>query len=109
MPQGEPDATDPMVLNGVVVATDDQQATREMARSFVEEYLRIGFDPVRIFKLFQAAAYAGPHLAYRMLGETEIRSIIDEQLQRRGRLAARPYPVTKRRANGDIELPVLDT
>ncbi len=90
MPHGDPDPTDPLTLHGVVVETQDGQAMREMAECFVEEYIRLGFDPDRILQLFQTRGYAGPFLAYQTLGDEAIRSLIAEHLERRGRLQRGP-------------------
>ncbi len=80
MPYGEPDATDPMTLHGVVMKTEDDRAMHEMAECFVEEYIRIGFEPERILRMFRTRGYAGPNLAYQTLGDDAIRAIIHEQM-----------------------------
>ena len=106
MPYGEPDATDPMTLHGVVVKTEDDRAIREMAECFVEEYIRLGFDADRILRMFKTRGYAGPFLACQTLGEEVIRSLIAEYMQRRGPLQHRI--TVERRTGGGIALPVLD-
>lgn len=95
-----------MTLQGVLFEVDDLEAHREMAACFIEEYLRLGFDRQRLLKLFQVRGYAGPHLAWRMLGETEIVRMIDELTARWGpRLPADRLPT--RDAAGHASLPVL--
>jgi hypothetical protein len=79
MPYDDPDATDPNVLVGVSVP-GDEEATREMAFVFAEEFAALGFDEDRLINLFRHPNYAGAHRAYRMLGEAEIRRIIQESL-----------------------------
>jgi len=76
MPYDDPDATDPMTLQGMVLETEDEEATREMAECFIEEYSRSGFEPGRVMSMFQSPEYVGPHLAYRTLGERVIRELI---------------------------------
>ena len=106
MPYDDPDATDPMTLHGVELETDSDEANREMAGCFIEEYLRLGFDRERLVKLFKTKGYAGPYMAYRELGEETIVQLIDEYALRWGpRQAAQPVD---RNANGEIQLPVLE-
>ena len=86
MPYDDPDGTDPMTLHGVVLdtAAPPLEAMREMAECFVEEYARMGFEPQRILRMFQTRGYAGPYMAYEELGETAIRTLIDETVERWG-------------------------
>ena len=106
MPYEDPDATDPMTLHGVSCETDSDQAHHEMAACFIEEYLRLGFTSEQILKMFQTKGYAGPYLAYEILGQETIASVIDEHAQRWGpRLQERTID---RSTDGDVALPVLD-
>ena len=105
MPYEDPDPQDPMMLHGMSFETDDE-AIRDMATSFIEEYLRLGFSADRILNLFATSGYAGPHLAYRVLGETIIASLLDEHLRRRGPRQHRLR--VDRNARDDINLPVLE-
>ncbi len=73
-------ADDPMELVGVVLP-GDQEAMRDMAYVFAEEFARMGFDAKRIGHIFQNPFYAGAHQAYRALGEEAIRTIIGECTQ----------------------------
>ncbi len=110
MPYANPDPTDPMSLNGVSCEIDANQAElahQEMALCFVQEYLRMGFDPQQILQLFQTSAYAGPFMAYGVLGREAILSIIDEQMRIRGMSARSESSPVK--ADGDISLGVLDS
>ncbi len=105
MPYEDPDPTDPMTLNGVVFETNSDHAMREMAACFIDEYLRLGFGCERIMKLFQTRSYAGPHMAYRSLGEDAIQKLIDEAAQCWGpRLDRRPVD---RDHEGNVRLTVL--
>ena len=79
MPYNEPDPTDPNILVGVVLPAD-QEAVRDMAYVFAEEFARMGFNEARILRLFKNPFYAGAHQAYRALGEEAVRSIVEECL-----------------------------
>ncbi len=106
MPYEDPDPTDPMMLHGMAFETNDDQAIREMAACFIDEYLRLGFTPDRVLKVFQTKGYVGPHSAYQILGERAVVSMIDEYAKRWGpRLSKR---ILDRNANGDVMLPTLE-
>lgn len=105
MPYDDPDATDPMTLHGVVLETDSAEANRDMACCFIEEYLRLGFDRVRLLKLFQTKGYAGPYMAYCELGEETIMKLIDEYASRWG--PRQNLGPIDRDPHGGIPLPVL--
>jgi hypothetical protein len=105
MPYGDPDATDPMTLHGVIVETKNDEAMRDMAACFVEEYIRSGFDADRILKMFKTQGYAGPFLAYQTLGESAIGRIIHDLMTLWGGRAAQSHPTS----NKQISLPVLDS
>ncbi len=93
VPYEDPDATDPMTLHGVMFDAGSDQAHREMAACFIEEYIRLGFDRAGLIKLFQTRGYAGPHMAWRILGEEAVVAMIDEMLIRWGpRLPAQSSP-----------------
>ena len=107
MPYDDPDATDPMTLRGVVVETENEDAIRDMAECFVEEYMRSGFDAERIMKMFKTQGYVGPFLAYQTLGEDAIRRVIAElePLWSGRRPEAQSTPDT----NGRTSLPILES
>lgn len=107
MPHGDPDETDPMSLQGVMFETEDANVHRQMAECFIEEYFRSGFTFEQIFALFQSDLYAGPRLAYHILGEETIRSIIEEYTRRRFPKPAGTEP--RRRPSGDLALPILES
>ncbi len=80
------EADDPMELCGVALPAD-AEAVREMAYVFAEEFARLGFGEARLLRLFRHPFYAGPHQAYRELGEAAVRAIIAECVR-----AWRPSP-----------------
>ena len=106
MPYDDPDPTDPMTLHGVMFETGGNEANREMAACFIEEYLRLGFDSDRILKMFKTRGCAGPFMACQTLGETAIMALIDEQILLRNH--RRSPAMNLRKGNGDITLPVLE-
>jgi len=77
MPHGDPDPTDPMALAGVEFAADEEDVVC-MACAFADEFAASGWDEPRLLWMFKNPYYAGPHLAYRQLGEDRIRTIIGE-------------------------------
>ena len=104
MPYDDPDPTDPMTLHAQEFETDSA-AIHDMAECFVEEYVRLGMSPDLVLQMFRTQGYAGPFLAYRVLGEEAIWALIDEIVQRWGGRA--PGLGLDRMANGDVSLPVL--
>ncbi len=82
MPYDDPDPQDPNVLVGVSVPAPGgvAHAMREMAYTFAEEFAALGYDEQRLSSLFQRPFYAGAHQAFQVLGEAEIRKIIQESL-----------------------------
>ena len=79
MPYEDPDPSDPMLLVGVELPAD-AAATRETATVFAEEFARMGFDEVRLMRMFENAFYAGAHQAYLSLGPDQVRAIVREQV-----------------------------
>ena len=82
MPKHEPDARDPMTLTGVEVPADKEDV-EAMARGFAEEFAASGWREDRLVKMFRNPFYAGPHLAWKQLGEARVKTIVHE--------AARPW------------------
>ena len=77
MPYGDPDPTDPNVRVGVILPAEEG-TQEEMAYTFAEEFLRLGYRPQVILRIFRSPFYAGAHAVYRKLGEDRIRAIIEE-------------------------------
>ncbi len=78
MPMREPDPEDPMELVGVRLPVNDDAATGEMAECFAEEFIRLGHSVEQVLALFKNPFYAGPHEAYRSLGEERICEMIEK-------------------------------
>ena len=77
MPMREPGPEDPMELVGVRLPIKDD-ATWEMAECFAEEFIRLGHSVEDVLALFKNPFYAGPHEAYRSLGEERICEMIEK-------------------------------
>jgi hypothetical protein len=87
MPYDDPDPTDPQVLVGVVLPSNEE-AAREMAYVFAEEFARMGFDVHGALSLFTNPFYAGAHQIYLALGADVVRGIVEECVTVFGRTAA---------------------
>lgn len=80
MPKDEFDMEDPLELNGAVVPCD-HDTDEEMAVAFIEEFFFLGFEPGRIFGLFQNPNYVGPNRVYRAKGEAHVLDLIGRTLE----------------------------
>jgi len=85
MPKDEFDLDDPLVRTGVsLYCTED--TSQAMTECFVEEFIRLGYDPEQLLALFRNPHYWGLHLALQSRGEQFVRDTIAEVFARRGRL-----------------------
>ena len=76
MKEHEPE--DPLELVAVQMKEGpDEQALEEMARCFIEEYARMGWNGERILKLFRNSFYRGPYQILRAKGEDFVRERIE--------------------------------
>jgi hypothetical protein len=85
MPYDDPDPGDPMILVGVALPSGPAAAA-DMACVFAEEFARSGLAGPQILALFRSPYYAGAHQAWRTLGDSTIRSIVEETVAVWGRL-----------------------
>ncbi len=77
MSMREPGPEEPMELVGVrLPVTED--TTADMAECFAEEFIRLGHSVEEVLALFKNPFYAGPHEAYRNLGEERICEMIEK-------------------------------
>lgn len=68
---------DPMELVGRVFPVEsEEEADREMARCFTEEYALMGFSAFDVGRLFESPQYAAPHAILRRRGADFVREII---------------------------------
>jgi hypothetical protein len=77
MPHDEPSPDDPMLLVGTSVEAGPE-ADLEMAYAFAEEFVRMGYDEERLWRVFEKPFYAGAHRVLQILGEERIRDVIRE-------------------------------
>ncbi len=109
MPYGDPDNTDPMMLNAVALEDGEApplEAIREMAECFIDEYARLGFDGNRILHMFRTRGYAGPYMATEVLGEEAIGELVESVLARWG--GRRTCEIAQRVTKDQLSLTVLN-
>ena len=105
MPKDEFDFEDPFELNGMAFLTHED-TTNDMAETFIEEFMRMGYGHKQILALFRNPHYLGPNMALEKRGEPFIRELIAEVFARWGKaviwpdgMAGSPLPTAK------LELP----
>ncbi len=81
MPTREAKTDDPMELVGVRLPVPDDQAMRDMAECFVEEFVRLGRTADELMSMFRNPFYEGVHQAYRALGEAHIGELIAKYIR----------------------------
>jgi hypothetical protein len=81
MPMREADTDDPMELVGVRLPVPDDQAMRDMAECFVEEFVRLGHTADELMSMFRNPFYGGVHQTYQALGEAHIGELIAKYIR----------------------------
>lgn len=89
MPKDEFDFEDPFELNGMAFMTHED-STNDMAETFIEEFMRMGYGHKQVLALFRNPHYLGPNMALEKRGEPFIRDLIAEVFARWGRKVAWP-------------------
>ena len=89
MPKDEFDFEDPFELNGMAFMTHED-TTNDMAETFIEEFMRMGYGHKQILALFRNPHYLGPNMALEKRGEPFIRDLIAEVFARWGKQAEWP-------------------
>jgi hypothetical protein len=74
------EATDPYVASAVELSTPGHDGTAAMARTFVEEFARIGWSRDRITTMFRKPRYVATYHVYQTRGPDFVAKIIDEVL-----------------------------
>ena len=70
---------DPLEMVSVFMDVPSEEAsTLEMARTFVEEYMLMGWSDDAIFELFQNAFYKATHNILQLKGEEYVKTILKE-------------------------------
>ncbi len=97
MPKDEFDFEDPFELNGMAFMTHED-TTHDMAETFIEEFMRMGYGHKQILALFRNPHYLGPNMALEKRGEPFIRDLITEIFARWGKAvtwsSVTPNPLT---------------
>jgi hypothetical protein len=78
------DPDDPLALVGVPVPVDEATFD-DMARCFVEEYVRDGWSDARLLALFRSPFYAGLHVIWRRRGEAWVDDLVAQTRAHWGR------------------------
>ena len=84
MPKDEFDFEDPFELNGMAFMTHED-TTNDMAETFIEEFMRMGYSHKQVLALFRNPHYLGPNMALEKRGEPFIRDLITEVFARWGK------------------------
>lgn len=84
MPKHETDPEDPMELHGVALLTAED-TSEAMAECFIEEFMRLGYNPKQLLALFRNPHYLGLNLVLENRGEAFVRDKIAEVFTRWGR------------------------
>lgn len=84
MPKDEFDFEDPFELNGMAFMTQED-TTNDMAETFIEEFMRMGYGHKQILALFRNPHYLGPNMALEKRGEPFIRDLIADVFARWGK------------------------
>jgi len=77
MPKDEFDFEDPFELNGMAFLTHEE-TTNDMAETFIEEFMRMGYNHKQVLALFRNPHYLGPNMVLEQRGEPFIRDLITE-------------------------------
>ena len=97
MPKDEFDFEDPFELNGMALMTHED-TTNDMAETFIEEFMRMGYNHQQLLALFRNPHYLGPNMAFEKRGEPFIRDLIADVFARWGKKVtwpdATPNPLT---------------
>jgi hypothetical protein len=75
MPYDDPDREDPHELTGVFVPEGDED---EMARTFVEEFVRMGASDEDLWRMFRSPFYAGMNRILGRRGEPYVAAVIEQ-------------------------------
>src|SRR6185436_18175362 len=87
MPKDEFDFDDPMELNGVGVACEED-TTEAMTECFIEEFMRLGYNAKQILAMFRNPHYIGMNMVVQNRGEQFVRDRITEVFARWGKPVA---------------------
>jgi hypothetical protein len=75
---------DPMELVGMVMPPGDDTMMEDMGRTFIDEFLRMGWPPHAIVGLFRDPFYRAPHSIFRSRGEDYVVALVESVHGARG-------------------------
>jgi hypothetical protein len=84
MPKDEFDFDDPLELNGVALACDED-TSRDMAECFVEEFVMLGYNHKQLLALFRNPHYLGMNMVLQNKGEPFVKAVISDVFARWGK------------------------
>lgn len=108
MPKDEFDFNDPMELNGIGIASEED-TTEAMTECFIEEFMRLGYNAKQIYALFRNPHYIGMNMVVQNRGDLFVRERIAETFLRWGKPVTlsgstpQPLPPTLSPSNGERE------
>jgi len=68
---------DPMELVGFVMEAEDENMMLEMGRTFIDEFLRMGWPPEAIIEVFKDPFYRAPYSIYAKKGQAFVVEMIE--------------------------------
>ena len=83
MPHDEFVAEDPMELVGMILPGQPGML-EAMAETFVDEYVRLGWDEERLMALFRNPFFQGTYRVYHLRGEAYVRGLIRRTIAKWG-------------------------
>ncbi len=108
MPKDEFDFEDPFELNGMAFLSHED-TTNYMAETFIEEFMRMGYNHQQLLALFRNPHYIGPNMAFEKLGEPFIRDLIADVFARWGKVVTWPDPGSSRREEAQTPSTVIES
>lgn len=83
MPDKEFDPHDPFDLIGTPIPVEDgRDGVAEMAETFIDEYMTMGWTDMRILMTFASPLFRGPHIVYKDRGREYIEELIASTRER---------------------------
>ena len=75
----EAEQEDPLALTQMFLDIPaDDTFYQNMAETFVEEFMRLGWSDEKIFELFEDPFYKGSHEVFKIKGEQFVKNLIQE-------------------------------
>ena len=84
MPKDEFDFNDPMELNGMALLSYED-TTDAMTESFIEEFMRMGYNHKQVLALFRNPHYIGMNIVLQNRGEDYVKGFVAEVFARWGK------------------------